>query len=184
MTSPMPPFLDFVLDILGPWRSVTARRMFSGHGLFHAGVMFGLVSRGQLYLKVDEESRPLFEAAGLAPFAFESQGRRVALSYHLAPEAMLDEPELAREWAERGWQAALRAHLRKKARQEALPQPRAQGAGPRKPSLKTPRHSPDLAPPKAASTSPSRKSPSKADAQSARKTPRPASVEAPPESSQ
>ena len=34
---------------------------------------------------------------------------------------MLDEPELAREWAERGWLAALRAHLLKKAKQEALP---------------------------------------------------------------
>ena len=31
------------------------------------------------------------------------------------------EPEVAREWAERGWQAALRAHLIKKAKEEALP---------------------------------------------------------------
>ena len=114
-------FADFVLEVLRPWRPVHARRMFGGHGIYHAGVMFALVADGQLYLKVDDESRADFVAAGLGPFVYEAKRRRVALSYHRAPDAMLDEPELAHEWAERGWQAALRAHLLKKARQEALP---------------------------------------------------------------
>ena len=118
-------FVEFILELLQPWRPVTARRMFGGHGLYHAGVMFALVFDGTLYLKVDDESRGAFEAAGLSPFVYEAKGRRVALSYHRAPDAMLDEPELAREWAERGWQAALRAHLLKKAKQEAWP--RTQG---------------------------------------------------------
>ncbi len=114
-------FADFVVELMHPWRPVTARRMFGGHGIYHAGLMFALISDGTLYLKVDSESRGLFEAAGLLPFVYEAKGRRVVLSYHRAPDAMLDEPEVAREWAERGWQAALRAHLLKKARQEALP---------------------------------------------------------------
>lgn len=118
----MPLFADFILEILRPWRPVTARRMFGGHGVYHAGVMFALLADGQLYLKVDHESRGAFEAAGLSPFMYESNGRRVALSYYRAPDAMLDEPELAHEWAERGWQAALRAHLIKKAKEEAWPQ--------------------------------------------------------------
>ena len=114
-------FIDFILEILRAWRPVTARRMFGGHGLYHAGVMFALAADGQLYLKVDDESRTDFVAAGLGPFVYEAKGRHVALSYYRAPDAMLDEPEVAREWAERGWQAALRAHLLKKAKQEALP---------------------------------------------------------------
>ena len=114
-------FADFVLEVLRPWRQVTARRMFGGHGIYHAGVMFALIADGTLYLKVDEESRSAFESAGLSPFVYEAKGRRVSLSYYRAPDAMLDEPDVAREWAERGWQAALRAHLLKKAREEALP---------------------------------------------------------------
>ena len=114
-------FADHILDLLAPWRQVTARRMFGGHGLYHAGVMFALIADGQLYLKVDDESRTDFVAAGLPPFAYEARGRRVSLSYHRAPDAMLDEPEVARTWAERGWQAALRAHLIKKAKEEASP---------------------------------------------------------------
>jgi DNA transformation protein len=112
---------DFILETLRVWRPVTARRMFGGYGFYHAGVMFALLADGQLHLKVDDESRGDFVAAGLGPFLYEVKGQRVALSYYRAPEAMLDEPEVAREWAERGWQAALRAHLLKKARQEALP---------------------------------------------------------------
>lgn len=114
-------FVEFILEVLQPWRPVTAKRMFGGHGLYRAGVMFALIADGQLYLKVDDESRPDFEAAGLTPFVYEAKGRQVSLSYHRAPDAMLDEPALAREWAERGWQAALRAHLLKKAKEEALP---------------------------------------------------------------
>ncbi len=124
-------FPDFVLETLHIWRSVSSRRMFGGHGIYHAGVMFALVSDGTLYLKVDDESRGAFEAAGLLPFVYEAKGRRVALSYHRAPDAMLDEPDVAREWAERGWQAALRAHLLKKARQEALPGRHYASRGPR-----------------------------------------------------
>ena len=37
-------FQDFVLDLLEPLNPVS-RRMFSGVGLFHGGVMFGLLVR-------------------------------------------------------------------------------------------------------------------------------------------
>ena len=124
-------FADFVLEVFRPWRPVTARRMFGGHGIYHAGVMFALIADGTLYLKVDEDSRTEFEVAGLAPFVYEAKGRRVTLSYYRAPDAMLDEPDVAREWAERGWQAALRAHLIKKAKEEALPRPKRVVAIPR-----------------------------------------------------
>lgn len=117
-------FVEFVLETLQTWRPVSAKRMFGGHGIYHAGVMFALVADGTLHLKVDEESRGAFEAAGLPPFVYEAKGRRVSLSYYRAPDAMLDEPDVAREWAERGWQAALRAHLVKKAKEEALPRPK------------------------------------------------------------
>lgn len=114
-------FADFVLEVLRPWRQVTAKRMFGGHGIYHAGVMFALIADGQLYLKVDDESRTAFEAEDLQAFVYEAKGRRVSLSYLRAPDAMFDEPDVAHEWAERGWQAALRAHLVKKAKEDALP---------------------------------------------------------------
>jgi DNA transformation protein len=75
--------------------------------------MFGLVLANQLYLKVDADNLPFFDALGLGPFIYEMKGKPVQLSYHLAPEAMLDERELAALWARRSWDAALRAQAAK-----------------------------------------------------------------------
>ncbi len=107
----MTQFCEFVLDVLRAWRPVTARRMFGGHGLYHEGLMFALIAGEQLYLKVDAESRPVFDAAGLPPFVYEAKGRRVALSYHRAPDSVFDEPEQARRWGSLALDAALRAKL-------------------------------------------------------------------------
>ncbi|MFM8576070.1 MAG: TfoX/Sxy family protein, partial [Limnohabitans sp.] len=37
-----------MLEVLGSWRPVTAKRMFGGHGIYHAGLMFALIADGQL----------------------------------------------------------------------------------------------------------------------------------------
>jgi len=71
------------------------------------------VVANQLYRKVDDENRSFFEAQQLGPFIYEMKGKPVELSYHLAPEAMLDERELAAVWARRSWDAALRAQATK-----------------------------------------------------------------------
>jgi DNA transformation protein len=56
--------------------------MFSGAGLYADGVMFALIARETLYLKVDSETRPDFEADGMEPFSYEtSKGRNVIDSY-------------------------------------------------------------------------------------------------------
>ena len=48
---------------------VTIRPMFGGAGVYHDGLMFALVDDEVLYFKVDETSRPAFEAENLPPFA-------------------------------------------------------------------------------------------------------------------
>lgn len=106
-------FVTFVRELFAPLGQISARRMFSGHGLFHEGLMFGLVFQEQLYLKVDAQSRPQFEAAGLPPFTYARQGRVVALSFHRAPDSVFDEPGQARHWGMLALAAALRAQAAK-----------------------------------------------------------------------
>ena len=109
----MSDFIPFVQELLEDWASVSARRMFGGHGLYHEGLMFAIVMEQRLYLKVDEVNRPEFEALGLAPFTYAMKGRDVALSYWAAPDAIFDEPSVAVRWARSAWDAALRGHLAK-----------------------------------------------------------------------
>ena len=91
-------FKRFVLDQLEEVGDVTPRSMFGGVGLYHAGVFFGLLARDTLYLKVDDSSRPEYEAAGMA--AFQPYGERGGtMRYYAVPLDVLESaPELAR-WA-------------------------------------------------------------------------------------
>ena len=102
----MSEFIGFLQELLEKWGEVTARRMFGGHGLYHEGLMFGIVMAQRLYLKADALNRPDFEALGLQPFSYPVKGRRVALSYWAAPDAMFDQPETAVHWARSAWDAA------------------------------------------------------------------------------
>ena len=102
-------FIDFLHEVFEDLGPIQAKRMFGGYGIYHDGLMFGLVVANQLYLKVDDENRHYFEAQKLGPFVFAMKGKPVQLSYHLAPEAIMDERELAAMWARRSWNAALRA---------------------------------------------------------------------------
>lgn len=109
----MSAFVDHVLELMRPWATVTARRMFGGHGLYRDGLMFALEAFDTLYLKVDAQSEPLFKAAGCSPFIYEGKGRSVQMSYWTAPpECAESAAEMAR-WCALGWQAALRAQATK-----------------------------------------------------------------------
>jgi DNA transformation protein len=87
---------------------VSARRMFGGHGIFHEGRMFGLVSGERLYLKTDEESRAKFEAKGLSPFEYMRSGKLTPTSYMEAPPEIYEDREEAARWARLAWEAVLR----------------------------------------------------------------------------
>ena len=70
-------------------------------------VLFGAVSL--LFLKTDEQNRADFEREGLEPFCYESEGRRITLSYYRAPDEALDSAALMQPWAHSAMGAALRA---------------------------------------------------------------------------
>ncbi len=92
-------FVELLKDNLRGLGPVSVRRMFGGAGVYADGVMFGLVADDTLYLKVDDLTKSAFEAEGLAAFAYESNGRTIALSYWRTPERLLDDPDEMAEWA-------------------------------------------------------------------------------------
>lgn len=105
-------FSDYLNEVFEAFGPIRTRRMFGGYGVYHDGVMFALVADDTLYLKADAETTPDFVARGLGPFEYLRQGKRVRLSYYLAPAEVLEAPEEARIWAERAYRAALRAKRR------------------------------------------------------------------------
>ena len=102
-------FQDFILDLLGPLDPVS-RRMFSGVGLFHGVVMFGLLARDAMYLRVDDTTRERFEGVGSTPFSYWRGEREVSLSaYYVVPEDLLDRQDELLQWTRDAIASARRA---------------------------------------------------------------------------
>ena len=92
-------FVELLKDALSGLGPVSVRRMFGGAGVYADGVMFGLIADDTLYLKADDETKRAFEAEGLAPFAYDGHGRKIALPYWRIPERLLDDPDEMVVWA-------------------------------------------------------------------------------------
>ena len=100
--------LDFLRELFSAFAPVTFRAMFGGHGVYRDGVILAVVMDGEPYLKVDDASRPAFEAAGCAPFIYEARGKRLPMSYWSVPAEAMDSPQDFLPWARLAWEAALR----------------------------------------------------------------------------
>ncbi len=110
----MTEFVDSLEDVFAQFGAIQAKRMFGGYGIYHEGLMFGLVADDVLYLKADKTSSGLFDALGLPPFQYTKGDKTMKMSYCLAPEVIFDDPDQAREWANRAFEAALRCKKPKK----------------------------------------------------------------------
>lgn len=103
---------DRVKELFSAYGPVAVRRMFGGAGIFRDGLMIALVADGELFLKVDAETVPAFEAERMQPFTYGKSRKRVAMSYWRIPERLLDDPDELALWARKAFDAATRAAAR------------------------------------------------------------------------
>jgi DNA transformation protein and related proteins len=101
-------FETFVIAQLSDLGDVVSRKMFGGVGLYCDGIFFGLIARDELYLKVDDQTRGSFEAAGSRPFRPYGD-RAAAMQYYVVPLSVLESALDLTEWARRAVQVAAKA---------------------------------------------------------------------------
>jgi len=101
-------FLEYLRELFSDLGPITTRAMFGGHGVYFDGRIVGIVIDEAVYLKTDEATRDAFEAAGCAPFLYESGGKSVAMSYWSVPAEAMDSSQAFLSWARRANEAALR----------------------------------------------------------------------------
>lgn len=106
--------VQHLVDLMKRFGPVQARAMFGGHGLYREGLMFALVLDERLYFKVDDQNQAAFEQQGLKPFSYVTKvGKTGQLRYHEAPAEAYEDMEAMAAWAQRGYEAALRAQAAK-----------------------------------------------------------------------
>lgn len=115
--------VEFFSDLCRPLGGgVTWKRMFGGLCLWHEGLPFALVIDDVLWLKVDAENAPTFEARDLPRFSYTTKtGRTTVMSYARAPEEVYDDPDVFTEWARASIAAARRAEAAKPAPKAGAP---------------------------------------------------------------
>lgn len=113
---------------LAPLGKVEVARFFSGAAMRLDGVMFGFMSRGSLFLRVDDVNRPAFVAAGMGPFSYARPTRTVALEgYYETPADVLEDAGALFDWCRSAYRAALLARPpKRKARAVAKPVPQVE----------------------------------------------------------
>jgi len=116
-------FIAYLQELFADFGAVSARAMFGGYGLYHDGVMIGLVIDDGLYLKVDSHTRHVFEAAASQPFVYTQTAKPVTMSYWSVPAAALDSSQAMLPWARLAYEAALRKPKAPKRPARKVPRP-------------------------------------------------------------
>jgi DNA transformation protein len=96
---------DEVLEKLSPLGGVSARPLFGGHGLYWRKTIFGILFRGRLYLKADEDSKGDYLARGMGPF--RPNERQTLKSYFEMPPDVLADREALLSWAREAIRAGM-----------------------------------------------------------------------------
>ncbi|MFO1103590.1 MAG: TfoX/Sxy family protein [Methylocystis sp.] len=96
-------------ELFAPFAAVSAKRMFSGHGVYADGLFFAIEAGGEIYLKADRHSAARFREAGSRPFVYQGKNRPITLSYWSLPDRALEDPDELVFWAKSAVEAALRA---------------------------------------------------------------------------
>jgi DNA transformation protein and related proteins len=113
---------EFIRELFASFRPVTVRRMFRSAGIFCDGLMFGLVSDGTIFLKVDDSTVADFEREGSRPFSYTRGTRgRVELPYWRLPERLYDDPDELATWAGRALAVAERKKFAPRAKRKREP---------------------------------------------------------------
>ena len=117
--------IDEMFSGLGP---VTVKRMFGGKGIYHRGLIVAVEVRGEMLLKADAASAPMFTAAGARRWSYEGRaGKPVEMPYWSVPEEAYDDPDAMARWVRLAWKAAGRAKSKTSARKGAAPRPPLEG---------------------------------------------------------
>jgi DNA transformation protein and related proteins len=106
-------FATYCCDLLGTIGPCVLQRMFGGYGISVDGltvaIMTDLGQGEKLWLKAEDDSRALFEAAGCQRFGYLREGVSRGMNYYSAPEEAMDSPQQMAPWARLALEAALTA---------------------------------------------------------------------------
>jgi len=101
----------YLADCLAPWGEIRLKRMFGGLGVYRDELFFALIDDNVVYFKVDDTTRPDFEAAGSEPFSYPGKDGQLMLmnGYWRLPDEVIEDRDTLFLWADKALAVARRA---------------------------------------------------------------------------
>ena len=81
---------------------ITTRSQFGGYGLLADGVMFAVITEGELYLRATDSLEPAFRSRGMVNMVYSKRGAPITMRYYWVDEALWRD---RRELVGLAWQA-------------------------------------------------------------------------------
>ena len=115
-------FVEYIIgDQLVEMPGMSAKGMFGGFGVYREGTIVGLVIADELYLKVDDRNRALYEAMHSAPFSFDKKDGKVTLtSYWKVPEEIIEDRAQLCALVDISYEISLENEVRKKTKKRKV----------------------------------------------------------------
>ena len=110
----MQKFLDQVMDKLAPHGPIKSRAMFGGYGIYYKEVIFALIVEGELYFRIDDETKSNYEKYQSKLFTYDGKSKKVIMPYMTLPAAVFKNPQLLKSYIEEAYEASLKSKTRKK----------------------------------------------------------------------
>ncbi|MGB1235033.1 MAG: TfoX/Sxy family protein [Planktomarina sp.] len=94
--------IAFAKDLFAPLGSLSTRKMFGGLGIYCDGIIFALMMRdGTLMVKAKGDLAAELADFGSLQFGHDHEKKKGNMPYWSLPEAALDDPEQACDWAKK-----------------------------------------------------------------------------------
>jgi len=105
---------ELIEDRLRSLPDIHVRRMFGGAGIYSEDTMFGILYKGNIYFKTNNDTRAAYVDNGMLPFRVRSG--TVLTAYYGVPPDILDDDDAFVSWAHRAISVALAAPVKRKPR--------------------------------------------------------------------
>ena len=89
----------WVQEALEPLGAVTMRKMMGGATLYLDGTVFAILDEGEIWLKADAESDPVWDAEGCEKFSVTFKDGKVDVMNYRRRHGRLRDPEALQGWA-------------------------------------------------------------------------------------
>jgi DNA transformation protein len=101
-------YKSYIEERFSAFGEVEFKKMFGGYGIFREGIMFAMISPGDIFrMRADDNNVGDYQKEGMQQFP--SHGGKKGMPYWDVPAYVIENQNDLKLWAEKSYKAALRA---------------------------------------------------------------------------